>query len=159
MSNLEQNSKWRGRISRYAPLLICIGVIFYLSSGQGSMDETSQFLGPLLRFLFPAAPPETILQYHGYIRKFAHFAEYAAAASLASRAFYTSSVSLLRDHWFIAAGLLIVLVASLDELNQSFEPSRTGSMRDVLLDCSGGLTAIVIIYILRKLHGRASSSV
>lgn len=121
------------------------------------MTQTSRFIGPLLQYLFPEATPQTIQQYHGYIRKFAHFAEYAAVAAFAARAFYTSSVNLLREHWFTVAAVLVLVIATLDEVNQSFDPSRTGSVTDVLLDCIGGLTALTVIYLFTKLFKKAEN--
>lgn len=40
--------------------------------------------------------------------------------------------------------------ASIDELHQVFEPSRTGSATDVLIDISGAVFASVVITIVRR---------
>ncbi len=141
-----KTSKRRGRISRYAPLFLWIGVIFFLSSKQGAMSETSLYIRPLLLFLFPNAPEETLAIYHGYIRKFAHFAEYAALAFFAFRAFSSSSNKFLQKYRFFVSLILVFSIASLDEFNQSFLTSRTGSFWDVLLDTFGGLTILMILY-------------
>jgi hypothetical protein len=66
------------------------------------------------------------------------FTEYAILAFWAIRAFSGSSVGFLRDQRFWLAVLLVILVTSTDEYHQSFEPSRTSSIYDVLLDCTGG---------------------
>ncbi|MBK9766529.1 MAG: VanZ family protein [Chloracidobacterium sp.] len=76
----------RDRIFAVASLVFWVGIIFYLSSGQGAMDQTSRFIRPLLEFLFPSASSDTITLYHAFIRKFAHFTEYAILAFLAFRA-------------------------------------------------------------------------
>jgi VanZ family protein len=143
-------AKWRGRIFRYAPLILWIGAIFIASSNTGSMSNTSRFIRPLLEFLFPNTPEEILVVYHGYIRKFAHFAEYFALAFFAARAFYGSSNKWLRKFWYVFALTLIVLVATADETNQSFLASRTSSAYDVLLDSSGGLTMILLFAAVRK---------
>lgn len=137
------NSKWRGRISRYAPLVLWIGVIFVLSTGQASMSETSRIIRPVLEFLFPSAPEETILFYLVGIRKSAHVAEYAVLAFLASRAFRRSSIKILQRFWFVSALVLVILIASIDEYGQSLRPERTGSIYDVLIDIFGGLAALI----------------
>ncbi|HEX9959896.1 MAG TPA: VanZ family protein [Pyrinomonadaceae bacterium] len=147
-------AKWRGRIFRYAPLILWIGAIFIASSNTGSMSNTSRFIRPLLEFLFPAAPEEILAVYHGYIRKFAHFAEYFALAFFAARAFSGSSARILRDYWFVFALILIVLVATADETNQSFLASRTSSVYDVLLDSSGGLTMILLFALYRRFFSK-----
>jgi VanZ family protein len=139
---------WRGRVIRYAPLFLWIGVIFFLSSTLGSMSHTSRIIRPLLEWLFPDASPETITLYHAYVRKFAHFTEYAILAFLASRAFWSSGREFLRKYWYAASFALVILIASIDEYNQSFNSARTGSAYDTLLDISGGLVAIIILQII-----------
>ena len=103
------------------------------------MEETGSILRPILEYFFPAAAPETITYYHGFIRKFAHFAEYFVLGVLAFRAFNTS-----RFRRFIGAVVVVVAVAALDEFNQSFEPSRTSSIWDVAIDTMGGGTAALL---------------
>ncbi|MBC7900311.1 MAG: VanZ family protein [Saprospiraceae bacterium] len=148
----EVNSKIkrRERLTRYAPLFVWIGVIFFLSSGQASMSETSRFIRPLLEYFFPSALPETLTVFHGYIRKFAHFAEYAVVGLFAARAFSTSSIEFLKKYWFIFSLALVVSIAGLDEFNQSIGSSRTGSPWDVLLDFIGGAAAISFYYLIRR---------
>ena len=126
----------------YAPLLLWIAVIFFLSSGQGSSGRTSLIIRPILEFLFPSASEETLLFYHGVIRKLAHLTEYAVLGLLACRAFRN-----LSRRYLFALGL-VVLVAALDEFNQSFNPLRTGSAWDVAIDVSGGIVAIALTYLV-----------
>ena len=111
------------------------------------MVETSRFITPILHFLFPAAPDETIAVYHGYIRKTAHFTEYALLAFFAVRAFARSSIASLRNLKYLPPLILVALVASTDEFNQSFEASRTGSFLDILLDLSGGAAMLFLVWI------------
>lgn len=108
------------------------------------MAQTSRFIRPLLKFLFPHTPDEILQIYHGYIRKSAHFIEYAILAFWATRTFSTSAKMLLQKYWFVLAFLTVFIVAAIDETNQSFNPARTGSARDVLLDCAGGAFMILI---------------
>ena len=150
MNHNTQKSKWRERFLRYAPLVLWIGVIFYLSSGQGATTQTSRFIRPLLEFLFPNAAAETLTVFHNYIRKTAHFTEYAVLAFFASRAFWNSANEMLRKFWWLAAFILIFTTASIDEYNQSFNPARTGSIYDVLIDLSGGLTLIIFLLFFKK---------
>jgi VanZ family protein len=150
MADFNLRSKRRERIYRYAPLLLWIAVIFYLSSGQASMPQTSRFIGPLLEFLFPNSSKELLANYHAIIRKFAHFFFYAVLAFWSWRALKDSSKILLQKYKYLFSLLLVLLIASIDETNQSFDVTRTGSIYDVLLDCAGGLTAILIIYLIKK---------
>jgi len=139
---------WRGRFFRYAPLILWIGVIFFLSSGQGAMSNTSRFIRPLLMFLFPDASEETLTFYHGLIRKLAHPTVYAVLAFFAARAFRFSPRPLLRKYWFPVSLGLVISVAALDELNQSFLASRTVSAFDVGLDTLGGLSMLTVLFFL-----------
>lgn len=141
-----QTAKRRERFFRYAPLIFWTGLILFLSTGQASMSNTSRFIRPFLEFLFPNSPIETIDIYHGYIRKMAHVTVYAMLAFWAARAFSTSSKENLRRFWFIFAFALVLLIASIDETNQSYINSRTGSIYDVFLDASGGAAMIAIYY-------------
>ena len=140
-----QRRKW---LTAYAPLAIWIVIILGLGSSFGSMNETSRFIRPLLEFLFPNALPETLTYVHGYIRKLAHFAEYGVLGFLAIRAF----AGLHR--WALIAALILVLaVAATDEVKQSFNPTRTSSPWDVLIDLTGG-AAVIFLYRL-YLHRKA----
>lgn len=110
------------------------------------MSNTSRFIRPLLIFLFPDAAEETLALYHGFIRKLAHPTVYAGLAFFAFRVFSLSSKEVFRKFWFAFSLLLVLTVASLDELNQSRLASRTGSPFDVLLDTAGGLIMLGALY-------------
>lgn len=146
MSKSEKSNKWRGRILRYAPLILWVSVVLFASTTTGSMNNTSLIIRPLLEFLFPNTPEETLTIYHGYIRKMAHLTEYGILAFWASRAFWNSSIEFLKKYWFVAAFLIVVIVASIDEYHQSFDPSRTGTIRDVFIDASGAILMIIILF-------------
>ena len=143
-SSVNGNNVRRDTILRYAPLVIWIGVILFLGSGQGSMARTSLIIRPLLEFLFPYTDELTLQLYHGYIRKLAHFTEYAVLAFLALRAFTGYATR------YVAALVLVALIASIDEFNQSFEASRTSSVWDVLLDITGGLFVTAVCHFRQR---------
>lgn len=145
-----QDINWRVLLSAYAPIVLWLGVIFFLSSGSGSAAQTSRIIGPLIAFLFPSADEAFIQIVHAAVRKTAHVTEYAILASLASRAFLTSSILMLRKYWALWAIMLVAATASIDEFNQSFNVERTGSPMDTLLDISGGLLAITLIWMIHK---------
>jgi VanZ family protein len=114
------------------------------------MAETSRIIGPILRFLFPAAPEETLQIYHAYIRKAAHFSEYAVLALLTFRALAGSASARLRQMRYLLPIVLVALIASVDEANQSFEVSRTGSAMDALLDISGGVVSLGMTWLVSR---------
>ncbi|MBS1794224.1 MAG: VanZ family protein [Acidobacteria bacterium] len=141
----------RGRIIRYAPLVLWVAVIFTASSTVGASKNTSMIIRPLLEWLFPNEPAAVIDAYHNYIRKLAHFTEYALLGFLAARAYWNSSFRVLRRFWFGWAFLTVFAIASLDEYNQSFNNLRTGSFYDTLLDASGGLTMILALVLYHRI--------
>lgn len=101
-------------------------------------------------FLFPDASEQTLLIYHSYIRKIAHPCVYAVLAYFAYRAFYFSPQKFLQKFWFPVSLLVVFVIASLDEFNQSFLTSRTSSPYDVLLDTFGGLVMLTILFLINK---------
>ncbi len=140
----------RERLIRYTPFVLWTAVVLGFSTSGASMSRTSRIIRPILEFLFPGAPEATLVFYHGLIRKSAHFFEYALLSLLAIRAFTGSSRHFLTDHPFISAVLAAVTVAAIDEFNQSFDPSRTGQFRDVLLDFSGAAAAALALAVYRS---------
>lgn len=114
------------------------------------MSETSRIIGPLLQFFFPEMPVETRQIIHGFVRKLAHFTEYAILAFLAMRALSMSATGFLQRWRYVLAFVFVALVASIDEFNQSFEASRTGAVGDVLLDISGGASMIVFLWLIKR---------
>ena len=141
------NSSLHRWITDYAPLLVWVAVVLFLSSPQGSMTQTSRFIGPLLEFLFPTASADQLLAVHGLVRKCAHFAEYAVLGFLGFRAISKLDSRSTPSKWFWASVVLVSIIAVVDEVNQSFEPSRTGSPWDVSIDLAGGVFAALVCYV------------
>src|SRR5262245_6248586 len=102
--------KW---VWAYAPVLLWLAVIFFLSSPQGSFEETSRIIGPLLHFFFPSITPQTEAIVHFYVRKTAHFTEYAVLAFLLVRAFTLSSVGWLKNWRYMLPIVFVAIVASI----------------------------------------------
>lgn len=144
---------WRGRLWRYGPVVACVALILYASTGALAASNTSRIIGPVVRWLFPDIGEASLVVVHMAVRKCAHFAEYAALALLAARAFLTSSREFLLRRWAGSAFILVACVALLDEYNQSFNPSRTGTIWDSLLDCAGGATALAVLSLWRGRRG------
>jgi VanZ family protein len=107
-----------------------------LGSGAASMSETSRFIRPLLEFLFPNADADTLYLYHAAIRKLAHIFQYGILGLLAHRAF-----SALKRP-FVLALCYVAVVAITDEVHQSYDPSRTATPFDVLIDLVGAFLAL-----------------
>jgi len=144
MESVDDRISHPGAVSRYLPLIAWMAFISLASSASFSASNTSSVIGPLLKWLFPNASEETLIFLHFLLRKAGHFLEYAILGFLAGRAFSNSPKQSVRKRWIgISAGLIIVY-ALVDELHQSFVPSRTASLSDSLVDISGGITALLI---------------
>jgi VanZ family protein len=128
------------------PPLCWTGLIMYLGGGQWSSEETSAFLGPMLRALLPGFSPEFLGAVHFLIRKTAHLSEYGVLAVLWRRATRRSWIALF----------LCVLTASVDEFRQLFTPGRVGSVYDVLLDGTGAAAFLALVSALRSRLGRSA---
>ncbi len=102
---------------------------------------------PLLTYLFPDDDAQAFKNHHFVIRKMCHFAGYAILALLASIVFYNSSLLAAARFWHAGAFAIVLIVASMDEIRQSFYSERNGSLSDVALDCLGGLTMILLFWI------------
>ena len=148
--NEHSYSKWRASVIAYAPLFLWIAVIFFFSSPEGSFAQTSRIIGPLLHFFYPDISFELETQIHAVVRKCAHFTEYAVLALLAVRGFSASASNLLKKWRYILPLIIVAVVASLDEFNQSFEASRTSSFWDVLLDFAGGVAMIAVLWLIKR---------
>jgi len=146
------SSNWRSRVKRYGPLVFWIGLVFFFSSGEASAAQTSRIIRPILEFLFPNATEASLLQYHFFIRKLAHLTEYAVLAFWAIRAWKRSSRSFVRNNRYLFTIALVLIVASLDEFNQSFEPSRTSTVWDVGLDVIGGIAMALLMKLIALLR-------
>ncbi len=124
-------------------------VIAIESSALLSSHNTSRILYPVLHFLF--AMDRLRFQYwHFYIRKGGHVVGYAILSILLFRA-WRATLPVVNDakwtfRWANIAILGTALVASLDEWHQSFLPSRTGRVQDVILDTCAGLGAQILLF-------------
>jgi len=134
---------WRSGLWAYAPLLIWTVFTLGLGSGAASMGETSRFIRPLLEFLFPSADADTLYLYHAAIRKLAHIFQYGILGLLAYRASSTFKRPVVLALCYVA------LVAMIDEIHQSYDPSRTSTPLDVLLDLVGALLALSLFSLVR----------
>jgi VanZ family protein len=116
---------------KWLPVLVWMLVMFGLSTSYFSADATSKFIDPILRLLMPGASTATIMLAHGFVRKAAHFTNYAIL-------FWLLISGPLRERPYYALGLCL-LYALLDEGHQLFVTGRTPSLYDVALDSTGAL--------------------
>lgn len=85
-----------------------------------------------------------------FIRKAGHFSEYFIFGVLLTTTIRTYGLQ-KRESVFLEMFCLL-LVPVFDELIQVFTPERGSSVIDVLLDFTGGLTAMMLIYFIQGIR-------
>jgi VanZ family protein len=149
VSRLPPRSLFPAWFRAWWPALLWAAVIFLASTDRFSSEHTASVFQPLLRWLLPTLTTGQFDHIHHVIRKSAHFAEYFIFFLLLYRGFrgarrgWHSSWALFA--WFIAAAY-----SSLDEIHQSFVASRGASARDALLDSTGALVALTVVFLFDR---------
>ena len=134
----------------WLPVFAWMGFLFPLTNDTLSLNSTSHFIVPILKWFLPNASQATINTLHILFRKSVHFGEYAFLAFLLFRAFRGRNKD-WRLKWLLYAGIIAVSYGFLDEFLQTLIASRTGSIFDWIVDSAGALSTLGIIYIKDKL--------
>jgi VanZ family protein len=129
-----------GWFARWWPALAWAVVISLFSTGVFTAENTGRIIIPLLHWLFPSIPPQTLSLIHHIIRKCAHFTEYFILSLLILRGIRAGRHG-TKLAWAVLAIAIVAGYASLDEFHQRFVPGRTPAVSDVLLDTTGGAAA------------------
>ncbi len=130
----------------WLPLFVWMAVIFGASADSQSVQHTSRFLEPFLRWIKPDITPETIDTIRWMIRKAAHLTEYAVLAQLWWRALRGADRSAGWSWRQAALALLLCAIyAATDEFHQSFVKGRTASAGDVLIDTAGAALGLAVL--------------
>jgi VanZ family protein len=138
-------------MNAWLPVLVGVAVIALESTELFGADHTGKPLRWLWEALFGHVTNAHWLVIHPLIRKSGHFLGYGFIGVAWLRAWW---MTLPHSHFIEDTFLSLLgtsLIASLDELHQSYLPNRTGSPWDVLLDCSGALTLQLAVYIYLRL--------
>jgi VanZ family protein len=123
-----------------------MAIIFAGSTDLMSAEHTSRIIVPLLRWFFPTISPITVVRVEFFLRKAAHVSEYAVLAVLFYRAFVHT---VFQSRRALSAGIVLLscgAYATSDEFHQSFVPSRTSSLRDVVIDVCGATLAVLLYW-------------
>ena len=147
----QTTSMWLRHIGEYwLPPLLWIAVMFWLSTDTFAAEHTGVVLWHVLSALAPGVTAEQYTLLHFFTRKAAHLTEYAILALLLLRAFRAGAAAAWHWRWATLSFLLLAAHALLDEYHQSFTQSRTGSVSDSMLDMSGGLAVLVLLWLSRQ---------
>lgn len=143
-------------LSVWLPAAVAVAVICAESTETFSAANTSSWLRPLFERIFGAFQDARWELFHHYLRKTGHFLGYGTVGLTFLRAWLFTlgrraqpSLQAWRARATALAIASTVLVASADELHQSFLPSRTGTPVDVALDTCGACVLCSVVWLLR----------
>jgi VanZ family protein len=145
-----------------------LGVIRLESTSYASAGNTFRLLYHLFYSVFGRVDPQFVFELDHVLRKSGHFIGYAILSGLTFLALRNTHRDRMRDdlqrswgtrlgdwwqvEWALIAMLLTAVTASLDEIHQTFLPSRSGRWQDVVLDTSGAFALQLVIYLLCQLR-------
>lgn len=123
-------------------LIIWMIFIFIMSSFDGNASSSqSNFIVNIIMHITNIENKELISL---IVRKMAHFTEYFILGILAYNYFKSKNKSVLLPL------ILCIIYAISDELHQIFTPDRVFQLTDILIDSSGSILGIYILWKIRK---------
>ena len=129
-------------------VLTVLIIAFIWNNSCMSGEESGAQSGAVTRFLLSIFDPNGRIpevRFHHFVRKTAHFVEFAVLGVLVGGLF--QMIHLQSGHTFCSLPvLLVLLVAVLDEYLQFFT-GRGSAVADVMLDFFGGLTGLSLVAI------------
>ena len=133
------------KLIKWLVLLLWMLVIFLFSSQPHSGEATKS----IIENIIPNIKTNSLLDMINFIvRKSAHVTEYFILALL--------TISLLKEYTkkertiLLSSIIFCFIYAMTDEYHQSFVPGRSSLFRDVLIDTSGSLIALLGYYFYLK---------
>ena len=153
--SLERMGAVRRFLMIWTPAFLGMAVIATESTPTFSSENTSSWLRPIAERLFGPISTPVWEDVHHLLRKTGHFSFYGFLCVLFVRVWLLTNArnaTLPTPVWrwrSWAMGVVSTfLVASVDELHQSFLPSRTGLFSDVVLDTCGGLLISTVVMLI-----------
>ena len=87
-----------------------------------------------------------------YIRKLAHYSEYAIGGTLFFSLIATFKINEFKQ--IIFAIIMGIIYAITDEIHQLFVPGRSGQIKDVFIDSLGVITGVLVMKLIIILLGK-----
>ena len=131
--------------------------VFMLSHqiAEDSSKTSSNFITVIIKLFNKDIGQEQLetimLKVETIVRKLAHFVLYTLGGMLITIMFINFKEYITKTK--IASFLLGATYAITDEIHQLFIPGRSGEIRDVLIDSTGVLLGVFIIYLLMCIKG------
>lgn len=135
--------------------------VFMLSHqiAEDSSKTSSNFITVIIKLFNKDIEQEQLetimLKVETIVRKLAHFVLYTLGGMLITIMFINFKEYITKTK--IASFLLGATYAITDEIHQLFIPGRSGEIRDVLIDSTGILLGVFIIYLLMRIKGMFKS--
>lgn len=147
------------KICVWIPVIILLMFIFRFSNQSGEVSSgmsinVAQIIVNIADYLglvdaHEASVNEAYVQnIHFYIRKAAHMSEYALLAVLVYIALFVDGIRFKLNG--VLAGVFVLLFAIGDEIHQLFVPGRCGTYKDVIIDMSGCIIALIICFFVDR---------
>jgi len=138
-------------------LTITVMLIIFMMSAQNA-KVSSNTSGSLIAFFAKIITPnfnslsveqqaQIISSYQFVVRKMAHFTIYLCLGLATS--VFTLTLEKIKRFWRYSLSAFISLVYAIsDEIHQLYVPGRVGAVTDVLIDFSGVLTGLILLFLL-----------
>lgn len=142
-------------------MAICVGVIALESTELFGAEHTNGPLRAIYEAIFGPVSSAYWDEVHHIVRKLGHFLGYGTIGLCWLRAWRMTvpRFPLWMDAMLAFLGTSII--ASSDEFHQTLLPDRTGMVSDVLLDCSGAVVMLAILFAIvmlsRKRHSDSNA--
>ncbi len=138
-------------LSAWGPVALAVGIIAIESTRYFGAERTSGPLRWIFERIFWPVSDHRWERLHHLIRKSGHFVGYGTVGLTWLRAWWMTlpKSGFLQDAFLALLGTAVV--AGSDEFHQSFLPNRTGVPTDVLLDCCGAITLLLLVYFVLRL--------
>jgi VanZ family protein len=138
------------KLLSWLPTLLWLCLLASFSTDTFSAEHTGSVLWKILHFVYPGISLRQFEVLHFFVRKTAHFTAYGM---LSVFAYFSWKATLPSPknwtlRWCLLALAVTLVAGSLDEFHQSFVPSRTSSVRDVMIDVTGGLFFQLVIAVM-----------
>jgi VanZ family protein len=142
------------------PALVWAVLICIESTDSFSSEHTGALLYRLIAHFYPNVNFHDVLVLNFVLRKTGHVCGYGILSLLLLRG-WRATLDPARA-WLGRVTLLswlgTMFVAAMDEWHQSYIPSRTGTVRDVMLDSVAGLVFLSIAYLWLRRSGPSGTN-
>lgn len=139
------------RIIIFILILIWASLVFNMSNQQGT--ESSGLSRKITAIFFKSKEKIDLIE--PYIRKIAHFGEYAIGGILFMSLFLTYEWSEKKQ--IITSTSIGIWYAILDEIHQLMVPERSGNIKDVWIDSLGILVGVFSALFIYKVYKKYSN--